>query len=94
MEFLIRKMNDRVGLTSDQETRVRAILEERSKKFGEVFREMEPQLKPFEPRFSAIREESRNQIRELLNEKQLQKYDDMVNEQDAAREKEKEKRRN
>jgi hypothetical protein len=94
VEFLIRKMDDRVGLTTDQETKVRAILEERSKKFGEIFREMEPQLKPFEPRFAAVREESRNQIRELLTDKQLSKYEDMLKEQDAAREKEKERRRN
>src|SRR5215813_5256065 len=82
VEFQMRKMEDRVGLTSDQETRVRAILEERSKKFGEIFREMEPQLKPFEPRFGAVREESRNQIRELLTEKQLPKYEEMIKEQD------------
>ena len=94
VEFMISKMDAKVGLTSDQQNRVRAILEERSKKFGEIFHEMEPQLKPFEPRFAAVREESRNQIRELLTDKQLPKYEEMLKEQDAAREKEKERRRN
>jgi hypothetical protein len=90
--IIIQRMNDKVGLTSDQQARIREILDETGKKYNEIRKEMEPRLKDFEPRFNAVRQQSRDEIRTLLDEKQLPKFDEMVQEQDRMREQEREKR--
>jgi hypothetical protein len=48
-------------------------------------------MKPFEPRFDAVRQESRARIRALLSEDQLPKFEEMVRKQDETREKERER---
>ena len=88
---IIQKMNEKVGLKSDQEARIREILDETGKKYAGLRKEMQPCIKDFEPRFNAIRQQSRDEIRTLLNDKQLPKFEEMVNELDRAREQEKEK---
>lgn len=88
---LIQKMNQRMDLTSDQQTRIREILTGTMKKYGELRKEMEPRIKDFEPRFNAVRQQQRGEIRALLDEKQLPKFEEMVQEQDRLREQEKEK---
>jgi hypothetical protein len=84
-------MNERVGLTSDQQTRIREIVDGTGKKYLELRKEMEPRIKDFEPRFNAVRQQSRDEIRSVLDEKQLPKFEEMVNEQDRIREQEREK---
>lgn len=88
---LIQKMNQRMDLTSDQQVRIREILNGTVKKYVELRKEMEPRIKDFEPRFNAVRQQQRDEIRALLNEKQLPKFEEMVQEQDRLREQEKER---
>jgi len=90
-EFLIGKMNEVVGLSSDQQEKIRKILDETSDKYKQIRVEIDPLVKPFEPRFNAVRQESRDRIRTLLTAEQLPKYEKMVEEHDKAREQEKER---
>jgi uncharacterized membrane protein len=88
---LIQKMNQRMDLTSDQQTRIREVLTGTMKKYGELRKEMEPRIKDFTPRFDAIRQQQREEIRALLNEKQLPKFEEMVQEQDKQEQDKREK---
>ena len=90
-EFLIGKMNEEVGLTSDQQEKIRKILDETSDKYKQIRVEIDPLVKPFEPRFNAVRQESRDRIRALLSSEQLPKYEEMVTKHDKAREQERER---
>lgn len=91
---LLKRMNDEIGLEADQQEQIRKILDETREKYGEIRKEMDPAIKGFEPRFNAVREESRNRIRALLTPEQLPKYEEMVNKHDRAREQERERSRN
>jgi len=93
-EYLIKRMNDEVGLASDQQDQIKKILDETREKYRAVREEMEPAIKNFEPRFNAVREESRNRIRALLTAEQLPKYEEMVNKHDRMREQERERSKN
>lgn len=90
-EYILGKMKEEVGLTSDQQDNVKKILDETGEKYFEIRKDIEPAMKPFEPRFEAVRQESRNRIRSLLSEEQLPKFEEMVRKQDEMREKEREK---
>lgn len=90
-EFLIGRMNEEVGLTSDQQEQIRTILDETSEKYKQVRVEIDPLVKPFEHRFNAVRQESRDRIRALLTPEQLPKYEEMVLKHDKMREQERER---
>lgn len=90
-EFLLRRMNDKVGLSSDQQEQIKKILDETNDKYKDLRSEMEPRIKDFEPRFNAVRQESRDRIRALLGPEQLPKYEQMVQDHDKMREQEKER---
>jgi hypothetical protein len=90
-EALVGRMTDRVGLSGDQQEQVKKILDEATDKYKEIRKDMDPVVKPFEPRFNAVRQESRDRIRALLSPEQLPKYEQMVQEHDKAREQEKER---
>lgn len=87
-EFLIGRMNEEVGLTSDQQETIRKILDETSEKYKQIRVEIDPLVKPFEPRFNSVRQESRDRIRALLTSEQLPKYEEMVQKHDKMREEE------
>ena len=87
----IKKMNDKMKLTADQETRIREILDNTGHKFFEIRKKMEPCMKDFEPQFDAVRQQGREEIRAVLTEKQLPAFQEMVDEQDRIRQEEKEK---
>jgi uncharacterized membrane protein len=89
---IIQKMNEKMDLSSDQQARIREILDETGKRYREIRKKMEPHIKDFEPQFNAVRQQSREEIRGVLNGKQLPKFDEMVQEQDRAREQEKNNR--
>ncbi len=93
-EYLIKRMTDEVGLKSDQQDQIKQILDETQEKYRAVRKEMEPAVKGFEPKFNAVREESRNRIRALLSTEQLPKYEEMVQKHDRMREQERERSKN
>jgi hypothetical protein len=90
-EFLLKRMNDKVGLASDQQEQIKKILDETNDKYKDIRKEMDPVVKPFEPRFNTVRQESRDRIRALLNADQLPKYEQMIQDHDKMREQEKER---
>jgi hypothetical protein len=90
-EWLLKRMNDKVGLASDQQEQIKKILDETADKYKDIRKEMDPVVKPFEPRFNSVRQESRDRIRALLTADQLPKYEQMVEEHDKMREQEKER---
>lgn len=92
-DYFLGKMKEEVGLSSDQQDNIRKVLDETGVKYSEIRKDLEPIMKPFEPRFDAVRQESRNRIRALLSEEQLPKFEEMVRKLDQAREKEREKSR-
>ena len=93
-EFLINKMNDKVGLTRNQQDQIRKILEETNDKYRELrITVIEPRIHDVEPQFNAVRQESRARIRALLTPDQLPKYEEMIAERDRMREQEKERDR-
>ena len=91
-EVLLKKMNEEVGLAADQQEQIKKILDETGDKYREIRREIDPVLKPYEPRFNAVRQESRDRIRALLTPEQLPKYEKMVEKHDKMREQEREQR--
>lgn len=90
-EFLIKRMNEEVGLASDQQEQIKKILDETADKYRDLRKELDPAIKPFESRFNAVRQESRDRIRALLTPEQLPKYEDMVQKHDKMREQERER---
>jgi hypothetical protein len=90
-EFLIKRMNEEVGLASDQQEQIKKILDETNEKYRELRKELDPAIKPFESRFNAVRQESRDRIRALLTPEQLPKYEEMVQKHDKMREQERER---
>jgi Spy/CpxP family protein refolding chaperone len=81
-EHIIRKMDQRLDLTQEQQERIRAILDETMDKYMEIRQEMQPLMKDFEPRFNAVRQQSRDRIRALLSPEQLPKFEEMARERD------------
>ena len=91
-EILI-KMSEQVDLAADQQEQIKKILDETGEKYRAVREEMEPSIKPFESRFNAVRQESRDRIRALLTPEQLPKYEKMIENHDKMREQERERQR-
>jgi hypothetical protein len=85
-DFILRKIDDRVSLNSEQEARIRAILTETSEQYNTIRIDMEPKLKEFEPRFTEVRQKSRERIRAELTEKQLPEFEKLLEEEDKRRE--------
>jgi hypothetical protein len=90
-EFLIKRMSEEVGLASDQQEQIKKILDETGEKYREIRKDMDPAIKNFEPRFNAVRQESRDRIRALLTPEQLPKYEEMVQKHDKMREQDRER---
>ena len=72
------KMRGELGLTDEQSTRVRAILEETRNEYRTLRTELRPRFE--EPRLRA-----RAKIREVLSEEQRRKFDAHAAERDAKR---------
>jgi len=90
-EVLVNRIKAEVGLASDQQEQIKKILDETADKYREIRKEMDPAIKDFEPRFNAVRQESRDRIRALLTPEQLPKYEKMVEKHDKMREQERER---
>src|SRR5262245_29442272 len=85
-DVIIRKMEDRLSLTSDQESKIRSILNDTFDKYKQIRTEMEPKLKEYEPRFTDVRAKSRDRMREVLTDKQMPEFEKMLEESDKERE--------
>lgn len=79
---IIQRMDEKMSLTASQKDQIRTILEGTRDKYGEIRKKMEPYMKEFEPQFDAVRQQSRNEIRAVLNDKQLPEFEKMIEEQD------------
>jgi hypothetical protein len=69
-----------LGLSATQTQQLQQILQVMNQKESELHDKIEPQ-------FQAIREETRNETRKILNAQQLEKFNAMVKRWDAKREK-------
>ena len=79
---VLDKLNNRLNLSSDQQASIREILQG-------TFNQYDGIKKDIEPRMDVVRQQGRQRIRELLRPDQLPKYEEMVREHDAEREKSK-----
>jgi uncharacterized membrane protein len=84
--YLLTKMDNKLDLSEGQRQEIKTILEETSEKYIEIRRDLQPRVKEFEPRFDAVRQQSRDRIRAVLKPDQLPKYEEMVQESDRRRE--------
>ena len=80
---MLDKMDKKLNLTADQREKVKAILDETYAQYDQV-------AKDVEPRIHVIRQQYRDRLRALLTEEQKPKFEEMVAESDAKREKMKE----
>jgi hypothetical protein len=79
---VLDKLNNRLNLSSDQQASIREILQG-------TFNQYDVIKKDIEPRMDVVRQQGRQRIREVLKPDQLPKYEEMVREHDAEREKSK-----
>jgi hypothetical protein len=79
-DYVLDKMNNRLNLSPDQQASIREILKG-------TFDQYDGIKKDIEPRMDVVRQQGRQRIRELLRPDQLPKYEEMVREHDAEREK-------
>ena len=84
--YLLTKMDNKLDLSEEQKKEIGAILEETNQRYIEIRRDLQPRIKEYEPRFDAVRQQSRDRIRAVLKPDQLPKYEEMVQESDRRRE--------
>lgn len=82
----VDKLNARLHLSPEQTGQLKVILEETHQQFGALHESVKPQ-------FEAIRNRTRDRIREQLNDTQRQEFEVMVREDDACRAKGRDSRR-
>ncbi|MFQ5660964.1 MAG: Spy/CpxP family protein refolding chaperone [Gammaproteobacteria bacterium] len=70
------RMIEELQLNGDQVDTFRQIMKEQRGKHRAVFQEMRDQMKP---KMEAIHEETRQRLSTVLNEQQLQRFDEMTN---------------
>ncbi len=88
-DFIIRKMDQRMNLSTEQHTHIRSILDETYDKFKALRHDMRAnikELKDYEAKFDEVRNKEREKIREVLSEKQLPEFEKMIQEMEKRRE--------
>lgn len=83
IERQLNDMKDRLKLTSDQEAKIKPILEESSKKMFAMREKMEPGAPPTEEMMTSMREnreETAKKINEVLTKEQQAEYARMMSE--------------
>ncbi|MFL6273753.1 MAG: hypothetical protein ACJ74G_00975 [Blastocatellia bacterium] len=83
---IIQRIDEKVSLSDAQKAQIRQILDNSREKYAEIRKETDPLMKPFEPKFDAVRQQTRNEIRAVLTDRQLPKVEEMFKEQDRERE--------
>ena len=83
---IIQRMDEKVSLSGPQKDQIRQILDSSRDKYNEIRWRMEPCTKDFTKDFDAVRQQSRNEIRAVLTDKQLPEFEKMTEEQDRERE--------
>src|ERR1041384_2295084 len=61
-EVLLRRMNDKVGLSADQQDSIKKILDETNDNYGGLRGERDPRIKDLNARYNAVRQESRLEL--------------------------------
>lgn len=84
---VIKDMSDKLSLTPDQQTQIKAILDETFGKYREIRRQMDEdsEVKKYMPRFDETRLQGRDKIRTVLKPEQLPEFEKMVKELDEQR---------
>ncbi|HEY7547661.1 MAG TPA: hypothetical protein VID27_22375 [Blastocatellia bacterium] len=84
---VITDMSNRLDLTSEQQTQIKAIVEETFGKYREIRRQMDedPEVKKYMPRFDEARLQGRDKMRAVLKPEQLPEFENMVKEFDEQR---------
>lgn len=77
-ERIIRHFRTELNLSDNQVKQLRQILDDTGNRFRDVQRQMEPQ-------FQAIREETRNRIRQILSPEQVTKFNELARKWDERR---------
>lgn len=85
--YVFDKLNTRLNLTSDQQTRIRDIVNDTFTQYDSIGKDMEP-------RINTVRQQSRDRIRAILTKDQLPKFEQMVAESDKKREQRNEQQHN
>lgn len=70
-ERIVQRLTRDLELSKEQTAQLRGIMDETGKKFAELRKQAGPQ-------FKALREESHNRIRQILNPAQAKKFDELV----------------
>jgi len=81
-EHVVRHLKHELGLSEPQVHQLHEILDEFDGKFAGLHRQVEPQ-------FTALEEERRNRIRQILNPEQVAKFNDLVRGWEERRKKQK-----
>ncbi|QQS47726.1 MAG: hypothetical protein IPM66_03455 [Acidobacteriota bacterium] len=77
-EEILEELSENVGLEADQKARIEAIVDETFVRYEETRNQVRPQ-------FTAIRDDARRRIREILSPGQRVRYDQWVREQDQLK---------
>ncbi len=77
-ERVIHELTRELDLSETQVGQLRRIMDDSEKKFREVRKQVRPQ-------FDAIREESHERVRQILNPEQVEKFNALIRRQDGRR---------
>ncbi|HEX8844410.1 MAG TPA: hypothetical protein VF791_07190 [Pyrinomonadaceae bacterium] len=75
---IFERMRRDLNLTDEQATQIRSILDQAREEYGQLRREVQP-------RYDAVRQQTREKIRALLTAEQQQKFDAKIAERDSRR---------
>ena len=84
VEVVLQKMDEKMNFSDEQREQVRQILALTRDKYNEIKKNLDPVMKQYAPQFDAVRQQTRNEIRAVLTEKQLPQFEQIVQEQARA----------
>lgn len=77
---LLQHMTRELGLTADQQSQIKPLLEDRQQKIEAVFQDQSLSREDRRAKMQSIRQESRIKIEAVLNDQQKQKFESMEQE--------------